>query len=149
MGVERALAGIFLLCYLSVRLSLYVCTSSFHFVLESLYTLSQRPPPHLSPSIIFFRHTCTHLKEPKLVWLRDGLGLEVRDISAVVRACPTVLRYIKPCARVCVCESNVSVCRVLSAPLWEKQQSPKNTGGGNLQPRRSQVQEEKKRRVTD
>lgn len=44
----------------------------------------------LNPSL--FGSSVDNSLEPKLVWLREGLGLEERDIALVVRACPNILR---------------------------------------------------------
>ncbi len=50
----------------------------------------------LNPSL--FGSNIENSLEPKLAWLRDGLGLEEADISVVVRACPNVLRSARVCA---------------------------------------------------
>lgn len=44
----------------------------------------------LNPSL--FGSSVETSLEPKLVWLREGLGLEERDMALVVRACPNILR---------------------------------------------------------
>lgn len=44
----------------------------------------------LNPSI--FGSSIENSLEPKLVWLREGLGLEEADIAPLVRACPNILR---------------------------------------------------------
>lgn len=44
----------------------------------------------LNPSL--FGSSIEKSLEPKLVWLREGLGLEEPDIALVVRACPNILR---------------------------------------------------------
>lgn len=44
----------------------------------------------LNPSL--FGSSIENSLEPKLVWLREGLGLEEPDIAFVVRVCPNILR---------------------------------------------------------